>query len=225
MTADPQALRERVQQIRTRAQSFTLHSDNAFSQLRDLCDVLLSLIPEKEGERRELCQACGEPLSETMHACNNTIANSMPTGIPVPPSTPRVDSDEILSSLRSVVDFAYDNGYHEHGYDLVTELASHFTALRAELAKAEAEIRTTRSRREDAERILQRQGPLEEELAALKASGVESAVMKLRADGRTMVAVVPSDWPIGKPVRVTPLPDREGTPKHDPADRQGGGQL
>jgi hypothetical protein len=43
--ADPrEQLRARVDEIRGRAQKFTVRSDNAFSQLRDLCDVVLQLL-------------------------------------------------------------------------------------------------------------------------------------------------------------------------------------
>jgi hypothetical protein len=39
-----------------------------------------------------------------------------------------------LGALKNVVEFAYEHGYHEHGYDLVEDVA---TALRAAHAENE----------------------------------------------------------------------------------------
>lgn len=48
-------------------------------------------------------------------------------------------SDETSRHLRLLVDFAYEKGFHELGYDPVQDLAAELAAVKAERAAWEAE--------------------------------------------------------------------------------------
>lgn len=48
------------------------------------------------------------------------------------------DHETVINQLRSMVDWAYETGYHECGYDPVDEVKAEIERLRAQMADASA---------------------------------------------------------------------------------------